>query len=78
MNEYSNTYYRTIKIKSVDVKGKAYFNFGQKVNDKDPKFQVKKNYIEIYSTFNEGKSVVPERLFKDSVWCQMMIFKYSL
>ena len=65
-------------MKSVDVKGKAYVNFGQKVNDKDPKFQVKKNYIEIYSTFNEGKSVVPERLFKDSVWCQMMIFKYSL
>ena len=65
-------------MKSVGVKGKAYVKFGQKANDKDPKFQVKKNYIEIYSTFNDGKSVVPERLFKDSVWCQMMIFKYSL
>ena len=65
-------------MKSVDVKGKAYVNFGQKAKDKDSKFQVKKNYIEIYSTFNEGRSVVPERLFKDSVWCQMMIFKYSL
>ena len=65
-------------MKSVDVKGKACVKFGQKINDKNPKFQVKKNYIEIYSKFNEGKSVVPERPFKDNVWCQMMIFEYSL
>ena len=30
-------------MKSVDVKGKAYVKFGQKINDKNPKFQVKKN-----------------------------------
>ena len=65
-------------MKSVDVKSKAYVKFGQKINDKNPKFQVKKNYIEIYSKLNEGKSVVLERLFKDNVWCQVMIFEYSL
>ena len=34
VNEYNNTYHRTIKMKAVDI------NFGKEVNDKYPKFQV--------------------------------------
>ena len=40
VNEYNNTYHRTIKMKPVDVKDNTYIDFGKKVNDKDPKFKV--------------------------------------
>ena len=40
MNEYNNTYHRTAKMKSVDVKDNTYINFGREVNEKDPRFQV--------------------------------------
>ena len=40
VNEYNNTYHRTIKMKPVDVKDNAYIDSGKDVNDKDPKFQV--------------------------------------
>ena len=40
VNEYNNTYHRTIKMKSVDVEDNAYIDFKKEVNDKDPKFKV--------------------------------------
>ena len=40
INEYNNTYYRTIKMKPGDVKGNAYIDFGKEINDKDTKFKV--------------------------------------
>ena len=40
VDEYNNTYHRTIKMKSVDVKDNAYIDFKREVNDKDPKFKV--------------------------------------
>ena len=40
VNKYNNTYHRTIKMKSVDVKNNAYIDSSKKVNDKDPKFEV--------------------------------------
>ena len=40
MDEYNNTYHRTIKMKPVDVKGNTYIDFEKEVNDKDPKFNV--------------------------------------
>ena len=40
VNEYNNTYYRTIKMKPVDVNLSTYFNFNVEKNDKDPKFEV--------------------------------------
>ena len=39
VNEYNNTYHRTIKTKPVDVKDNTYIDFGKKVNNKDPKFK---------------------------------------
>ena len=38
--EYSNTYHRTIKMKSVDVKNNSHIDSSKKVNDKDSKFKV--------------------------------------
>ena len=38
VNEYNNTYHRTIKMKSVDVKDNTYIDYNKEVNDKDPKF----------------------------------------
>ena len=40
VNEYNNTYHRTIKMKPVDVKNNIYIDFKKEVNDKDPKFKV--------------------------------------
>ena len=43
VNEYNNTYHRTIKMKPVDVKDNIYINFKKEVNQKDPKFKVGDN-----------------------------------
>ena len=40
VNEYNNTYHRTIKMKPVDVKDNTYIGFGKESNNKDPKFKV--------------------------------------
>ena len=40
VNEYNNTYHRTIKMKPVDVKDNTYIDFKEETNDKDPKFKV--------------------------------------
>ena len=40
VNEYNNTYHRTIKIKPVDVDDNTYIDFEKEANDKDPKFKV--------------------------------------
>ena len=40
VNEYNNTYHRTIKMKFIDVKDNTCIDFGKEVNDNDPKFKV--------------------------------------
>ena len=40
VNEFNNTYHRTIKLKPVDVKNNIYIDSNKEVNDKDPKFKV--------------------------------------
>ena len=40
VNEYNNTYHKTIKMKLVDVKGNTYIDFPKEVNDKDSKLKV--------------------------------------
>ena len=40
VNEYNNTYHRTIKMKPIYVKDNTYINIDKEVNDKDPKFKV--------------------------------------
>ena len=40
VNEYNNTYHRTIKMKPIDVKHNTYINIDKDVNDNDPKFKV--------------------------------------
>ena len=39
INEYNNTY-RTIKMKSIEVKDNTYIDSVKEVNDKNPKFKV--------------------------------------
>ena len=40
VNEYNNTYHRTIKMKPIDVKDNTYIDSIKQVNDDDPKFKV--------------------------------------
>ena len=40
VDEYYNTYHRTIKMKALDLKDNTYIDFAKEINDKDPKFRV--------------------------------------
>ena len=40
VDEYNNTYHRTIKMKPVDVKDNTCIDFEKEVNDKDPEFKI--------------------------------------
>ena len=40
VNEYNNTYHRTIKMKPIHLKDMTYININKKRNDNDPKFKV--------------------------------------
>ena len=40
VNEYNNTYHRTIKMKPIDVKSSNYIEYNVNSNYKDPKFKV--------------------------------------
>ena len=39
VNEYNNTYHRTIKMKPIDVKDNTYININKEINEKDLKFK---------------------------------------
>ena len=40
VNEYNNTYHRTIKMKPVDIEDNTYIDSNKEVNDIDPNFKV--------------------------------------
>ena len=40
VDEYNNTYHRTIQMKPVDVEDNTYIDFEKEVNGEDPKFNV--------------------------------------
>ena len=40
VNEYNNTYHRTIKMKPVDVKDNTYINTDKEVSNKDEKLAI--------------------------------------
>ena len=40
IDEYNNTYHRTIKMKPIDVNDNTYTNIDKEVNNNDPKFKV--------------------------------------
>ena len=46
VDEYNNTYHRSIKMKPINVKYNTYIDFEKEVNDKDPKFKVR-DYVRI-------------------------------
>ena len=65
VNEYNITYYRTIKMKPIEVKDNTYIDSIKKINDKDTKFKVgdhvriskyKNNFAKQY-TPNESEEV---------------------
>ena len=40
VDKYNNTYYRTIKMRPIDVKSDSYAKYNVDSNDKDPKFKI--------------------------------------
>ena len=41
VNKYNNTYYRTIKMKPIDVKSNTYIDSSKETNNKSPKFKIR-------------------------------------
>ena len=77
VDEYNNTYHRTIKMKPIDVKINTYINIDKELNDNDPKFKVGDHvriskYKSIFSkgytpNWSEGIFVIKE--IKNTVLC---------
>ena len=64
VNEYNNTYRRTIKMKPFDVKDNTYINIAKEVNDKDPKFKVGDHVrISKYKNKNLLKAILQIEVF---------------
>ena len=40
VDEYNNTYHKTIKMKPIDVKDDSFAEYNEESNKKDPKFKV--------------------------------------
>ena len=40
VDEYNNTYYRTIKVKPIDVGDDSFAQYNEEFNEKDPKFEI--------------------------------------
>ena len=40
LDEYNNTYQRTIKMKPIDAKSDSFTEYNEESNEKDPKFKV--------------------------------------
>ena len=40
VDEYNNTYHRTIRMKPIDVEDNTYIDFEKEVNDRNPKFKI--------------------------------------
>ena len=40
VDEYNNTYHRTLKMKPIDVKNNSFAKYNKESNEKDPKFKV--------------------------------------
>ena len=60
VDEYNNTYHKAINMKPVDVKGNAYIDFENKVNDKDPKLKgYTPNFSEEIFVIKKVKNTVP-------------------
>ena len=40
VDEYNNTYHKTIKMKPIDIKNDSFAEYNEESNKKDPKFKV--------------------------------------
>ena len=81
VNEYNNTYHRTIKMKPIQVEDNSYINSIKEVNDKDPKFKVGddvriskyKNIFAKRYTSNWSEEVFVIKKIKNTVPCTYVI-----
>ena len=81
VDEYNNTYRKTIKMKPTDVKDNTYINFKKEINVKDPKFKVGdhvriskcKNIFAKRYTPNWSKEVFVISKIKNTVPCTYVV-----
>ena len=70
IDEYNNTYHRTIKMKPINVKDNTYINTDKEVNDNDPKF---KNISAKGYTPNWSEEIFVIKEIKNTVPCTYII-----
>ena len=75
VNKYNNTYYRTIKMKPIDVKSNTYIDSSKETNNKNPKFKIggiviiskyKNMFANVYGS-NQPKDVFVIKKVKNTV-----------
>ena len=75
VNKYNNTYYRTIKMKPIDVKSNTYIDSSKETNNKSPKFKIrdiviiskyKNMFANVYGS-NQPKDVFVIKKVKNTV-----------
>ena len=65
VNKYNNIYYRTIKMKPVDVKSSTYINSSKEISDENPKFKIGDNVRKSKYKNNFAKAYVSSWSEKD-------------
>ena len=63
VDEYNNTYHRTIKMKPIDVKDNTYIDLEKKVNNENPKFKIG-DYVRI----SKYKNIFVKGYMPNLVW----------
>ena len=60
VNEYNNTYHRTIKMKPIGVKTSTYIDIGVENNDENPKFEIFGNstYKQLIAFLSMNKKII--------------------
>ena len=75
INKYNNEYYKTVKMKPVDVKSNTYIESSKEINNKNPKFKIgdivkiskHKNIFAIGCTPNWSEEVFVIKKVKNTV-----------
>ena len=71
VNEYNNTYHKTIKMKPVDVKPSAYIDSSKDINYQDPKFKIDHIVRISKYKYSFAKGYVPN-------WSEEVFFKKKM
>ena len=74
VDEYNNTYHRTIKMKPLDVKSDSFTKYNKESNEKDPKFKIGDHVRISRNKNNFAKGYIPN--WSEEIFVVKKIKKY--